>query len=237
VALTRRQANIMWLAMNGAVAAAIAVTVVAASRLPATKDSSLARVLLLVSVLLTADAAVIALVRGKGCGEGEVVPYVTNPDDAAAAIDWIARQPWSDGRVGMFGGSYSGGAAWAATKRMRKALKTIVVGAPVGPGLDVPMENGIFWNFVYRWPFFTTDDKWLDNATCNDRGRWLRLDRTYYLTGRPYRDLPAIDGKPNPIFESWIAHPAYDSFWQAMIPYGEEASRGPRSSPTGSTTR
>src|SRR2546429_304188 len=83
---------------------------------------------------------------------------------AVAAIDWITRQPWSDGRVGMFGGSYPGGAAWAATKRMPKALKTIVVGAPVGPAIDVPMENGIFWNFVYPWPFFTTDDKWLDNA-------------------------------------------------------------------------
>jgi len=53
VALTRRQANIVWLAMNGAVATAIAVTVVAASRLPA-KDTSIARPLLLISVLLTA---------------------------------------------------------------------------------------------------------------------------------------------------------------------------------------
>ncbi|MGE5049848.1 MAG: CocE/NonD family hydrolase [Deltaproteobacteria bacterium] len=170
-------------------------------------------------------AAVVALVRGKGCGEGEPVPYVTNPDDAVAAIDWIARQPWSDGRVGMFGGSYSGGAAWAAAKRMPEALKTIVVGAPVGPGIDVPMENGIFWNFVYPWPFFTTDGKWLDNAIYNDRERWQRLDRTYYLSGRRYRDLPAIDGKPNPIFESWIAHPDYDAFWQAMIPYRVEFAR------------
>ncbi|HET7787492.1 MAG TPA: CocE/NonD family hydrolase [Myxococcales bacterium] len=170
-------------------------------------------------------AAVVALVRGKGCGEGQPVPYATNPDDAVAAIDWIARQPWSDGRVGMFGGSYSGGAAWAAAKRMPKALKTIAVGAPVGPGIDVPMENGIFWNFVYPWPFFTTDGKWLDNAIYNDRERWQRLDREYYLSGRRYRDLPAIDGKPNPVFESWIAHPEYDSFWQAMIPWREEFAR------------
>jgi hypothetical protein len=34
-------------------------------------------------------AAVIALVRGKGCSEGQPIPYATNPDDAAAAIDWI----------------------------------------------------------------------------------------------------------------------------------------------------
>ena len=170
-------------------------------------------------------AAVIALVRGKGCSEGRPVPYVTNADDAVAAIDWIAGQPWSDGRVGMFGGSYSGGSAWAAAKRMPKALKAIAVGAPVGPGIDVPMENGIFWNFVYPWPFFTTDDKWLDNDVYNDRERWQRLDRNYYLSGRPYRELPLIDGKPNPVFESWISHPEYDAFWQAMSPFGEEFAR------------
>jgi predicted acyl esterase len=170
-------------------------------------------------------AAVIVLVRGKGCSEGQPIPYVTNPDDAVAAIDWISKQSWSDGRVGMFGGSYSGGSAWAATKRMPKALRTIVVGAPVAPGIDVPMENGIFWNFVYPWPFFTTDNKWLDSAVYGDRERWKRLDRAYYVTGRPYRDLPAIDGTPNPIFESWIAHPDYDAFWREMIPYGDEFAR------------
>ena len=132
-------------------------------------------------------AAVIALVQGKGCSEGQPVPYATNPDDAVAAIGWITKQPWSDGRVGMFGGSYSGGAAWAATKRMPKALKTIVVGAPVAPAVDVPRENSIYWNFVYPWPFFTTDDKWLDNATYNDRDRWQRLDRNYYVSGRRLR--------------------------------------------------
>ncbi|HEY2029204.1 MAG TPA: CocE/NonD family hydrolase, partial [Myxococcales bacterium] len=170
-------------------------------------------------------AAVIALVRGKGCSAGQPVPYVTNADDAVTAIDWIARQPWSDGRVGMFGGSYSGGSAWAATKRMPKALRTIVVGAPAAPGIDVPMENGIFWNFVYPWPFYVTDGKGLDNAVYGDRERWRRLDRAYYVSGRPYRELPAIDGTPNPIFESWISHPNYDAFWQSMIPYGEEFAR------------
>jgi len=54
VALTRRQANIVWLGMNGAVAAAIAVTVVAASQLPSRKDTSIAGSLLLISALLTA---------------------------------------------------------------------------------------------------------------------------------------------------------------------------------------
>lgn len=98
-------------------------------------------------------AGIVGLTRGKGCSPDKPVPYEHDADDASALIDWIAAQSWSDGRVGMFGGSYEGAAAWAAAKRMPKALKGIMTGAPVGPGIDVPMEGNVFWNFVYPWPF------------------------------------------------------------------------------------
>ncbi|HXP26525.1 MAG TPA: CocE/NonD family hydrolase, partial [Steroidobacteraceae bacterium] len=94
---------------------------------------------------------VIGLVRGKGCSPGEIVPYERDGADAAALVDWIAAQPWSDGKVGMFGGSYSGSTPWAAAKHQPKALKSIMVGAPVGPGVDVPMEGNVVWNFIYPW--------------------------------------------------------------------------------------
>ena len=37
-----------------------------------------------------------------------VDPIQHDGEDARAVIDWIAKQSWSDGRVGMYGGSYSG---------------------------------------------------------------------------------------------------------------------------------
>ena len=79
----------------------------------------------------------------------------------------------------MYGGSYEGFTAWATTKRMPKGLKAIMTGAPVAPGIDVPMENNVFWNFVYPWTFYTTNDKALDNATYNDNARWARLNREW----------------------------------------------------------
>lgn len=169
--------------------------------------------------------AIEGLVRGKGCSPDQPVPYQRDASDAAALIDWISVQPWSDGRVGMFGGSYSGGAGWAATKRMPKALKTIVVGASVAPGIDVPMEGNVFWSFVYAWPFYTTNVKGLDDATYGDFKRWQKLDHDWYVSGRAYRDLAKIDGTPNPAFDQWIAHPSYDAYWQGMIPYREEFAR------------
>lgn len=163
--------------------------------------------------------------RGKACSQQSAVPYLYDGGDAAALIDWIAAQPWSDGRVGMYGGSYNGFTTWAAVKKMPKALKAIMVGAPVGPGLDVPMEGNIVWNFIYPWPFYTTNNKALDNATYFDNPRWFKLNREWYVGVRAYRDLEKIDGTPNPIFAQWISHPSYDSYWQAMIPYGKEFER------------
>lgn len=168
---------------------------------------------------------VIGLTRGKGCGSGPIVPYVHDGPDAAALIDWIGAQPWSDGRVGMYSGSYNGFTAWSAAKQMPKALKAIAVGAPARPGVDVPMEGNVFWNFVYAWPFFTTDLKGPDDATYNDFERWNRLNRNWYVSGRAYRDLDKIDGKPNPIFDEWIAHPSYDAYWQQMLPSSRELAQ------------
>ncbi|WP_172461941.1 CocE/NonD family hydrolase [Dyella jiangningensis] len=168
---------------------------------------------------------VLGFTRGKVCSPGQPSAYLTDADDASALIDWIGKQPWSDGRVGMYGGSYEGFAQWAAAKRMPSALKAIMPSAPVAPGIDVPMEGNVFWNFVYPWPFFTLDGKFNDKAAYGDAQRWRQLDQAWYASGRAYRDLEKIDGTPNPTFHAWISHPSYDSYWQAMIPYRTEFSR------------
>ncbi|HTD62911.1 MAG TPA: CocE/NonD family hydrolase [Gemmatimonadaceae bacterium] len=163
--------------------------------------------------------------RGKQCAPGSPVPYENDGPDAVAVIDWIAEQPWSDGRVGMYGGSYNGGAQWAAAKRMPKALKAIMPQAPVAPGIDVPMEGDVTWMFVYPWTFYTTDGKANDTAVYNDRARWRRLDHDWYVSGRSFRDHDKIDGTPNPFFDRWLDHPSYDAYWQSMIPYRDEFAK------------
>ncbi len=169
--------------------------------------------------------SVLGFTRGKLCSPDTTVPYVHEGKDAAALVDWISDQPWSDGRVGMYGGSYSGMTPWAAAKERPPALKAIMVGAPVAPGIDVPMEGNIVWNFVYPWPFYTTTNKTLDDTTYNDRARWRRVDRAWYESGRAYREMDKIDGTPNPVWDEWLRHPAYDGYWKAMIPSGREFSR------------
>ncbi|MBD9437278.1 CocE/NonD family hydrolase [Pseudoxanthomonas sp. PXM03] len=167
-------------------------------------------------------AGAVAYSRGKGRSPDTIAPFRHDGADAAAVIDWIARQPWSDGRVGMFGGSYNSFAQWAALKHMPPALRAIATSASAAPGIDIPMEGGVFLNFMYAWPLYTMGNRWLDDARYGDTARWAALDRAGYASGRAYRERPLMDGSANPLFNEWLQHPAYDAYWQAMIPQEDE---------------
>ncbi len=160
--------------------------------------------------------------RGKLCSPGQAIPLEHDGADAAHLIDWIARQPWSDGRVGMFGGSYDGFTQWAAAKHHPKALKALSPAVTEAPGIDSPSEGGIVQSFSYYWPFYVTNNKTLDDAPFVDRAHWGALFRKWYIAGAAYRDLPKLDGKPSPVWDRWLDHPDYDAYWQAMIPFGKE---------------
>jgi uncharacterized protein len=166
---------------------------------------------------------VVAYTRGKHTKE-QLVPYQHDGDDARAVINWIAKQAWSDGRVGMYGDGYSGFTPWAAAKHLPPALKAIATSAPGAPGIDFPMAGSIFQNSAYRWSSFVTNTEAADEKGYNDDALWRALDQKWYKSGRRYRDLGRLHGKPNPIFIRWLNHPSYDRYWQNMVPYREQFS-------------
>ena len=97
-------------------------------------------------------ASVLALARIAGDAASRPrAPFESDGDDARAVIDWIASQPWSDGRIGMQGVRYGGFVAWSAAKRLPPALKAIATSDPIAPGIDVPNRNRIFLSSAYRW--------------------------------------------------------------------------------------
>ena len=65
--------------------------------------------------------------RGTGSSQGVATDEypLSELDDLADVIDWLATQPWSNGRVGMFGYSYSGFNSLQAACTRPKALKAI----------------------------------------------------------------------------------------------------------------
>lgn len=168
---------------------------------------------------------VMAYTRGKRFSPSEVFPYEFDGNDAYDVIDWISRQLWCNGKVGMYGGSYNGFTQWAAVKKLHPALKTIVPYVANRPGMGLPMENGIFINPNYEWAFYVTNNKFLDTVVGNDRQRFRQMQNKWWKSGKAYRKIDSIDGAPNKYIQRWLQHPGYDKYWQDMVPYKSEFSK------------
>lgn len=58
-------------------------------------------------------AVVVQDVRGKNASGGEFYPFANERSDGLETLRWIRKQPWSDGTVCGWGGSYLGITQWA----------------------------------------------------------------------------------------------------------------------------
>lgn len=77
-------------------------------------------------------------VRGKFRSQGQTLGWTGEVDDGYDTIEWITRQSWSDGIVGMFGDSYYGFTQWSAVSSQHPALRAIVPRVTctnIGPGI------------------------------------------------------------------------------------------------------
>ncbi|ATL67310.1 CocE/NonD family hydrolase [Nocardia terpenica] len=97
-------------------------------------------------------------IRGTGTSGGDWQVFGDREkQDAAEVIDWITRQPWSDGNVGTMGTSFTAISALEATDRMPPGLKAVFAyegsadifgdiagpGGAVGAGFLIPWLLGV----------------------------------------------------------------------------------------------
>jgi uncharacterized protein len=155
----------------------------------------------------------VAYARGIRTNLKDYAPYEHEATDIYDIIDWISKQNWSNGKVGMYGGSYTGFSQWAAAKNIHPALKTIVPQVAVMPGFDMPMENNVPTTNILNW--------------ANDNiYKFQPLRRSlpfeWFENGNSFRSLDSLAGQPNPIFQKWLQHPAYDNYWQSLVPTAKE---------------
>jgi len=197
----------------------------------------------------------------------QVVPFEGEGDRARAVIAWIAKQPWSDAQVGMYGDGYSGFAAWSAVTRLPPQLKAIATSDAMAPGVNFPMDGGIGLNAGYCWlqrveterdesdagsdaggasstpqtgpdpaggvavrkpgavAKGASDAAGVSTAAVGSPGWCHALDAKWYASGKPFRDLPRLAGRPSAIFRRWLEHPAYDEYWRRLVPSSREFAR------------
>ena len=99
-------------------------------------------------------------VRGSGASFGRYEGLFSEAEtrDAAELIGWLASQPWSDGNVGMFGGSYLGITQYMAASEKPSALKAIFPNVAALDLYDVIYPGGVFRDdMIDHWGELTRD--------------------------------------------------------------------------------
>ena len=160
-------------------------------------------------------------VRGRGNSEGKFEPFANEGRDGYDVVEWLAKQPWSNGKVTMWGGSYAGFDQWSTLKEHPPHLKTIVPAAAAHPGVDFPFFNGIFYPYDMQWLTYTSGTAPNSN-TFGDSAFWIDRFRALYLQHRPFRELDQVVGNPSPVFQMWMEHPTPDAYLDAMVPAPEQ---------------
>ena len=163
-------------------------------------------------------------VRGRGNSEGAFLPFENEGRDGYDVVEWLAKQPWCDGKVAMWGGSYAGYDQWATLQSFPPHLATIVPAAAAAMGVDFPAQNNIRSPYLMQWATYTSGVTPQPNLF-GDAPFWISKFRELYLSGRPLREFDLMVGNPSPWFQRVLAHPSADEHWRSFRPGAADYAR------------
>lgn len=162
--------------------------------------------------------------RGRGNSEGTFVPGRVEARDGYDTIEWVARQPWCNGQVATWGGSWLGFTQWSIAKEFPPHLQAMAPTASVHPGVDYPQPHGIFMSYTLRWLSYVNGRAPNDGLFDRD-DLWRNTEWQQITGGRAFQDLEDIIGIKNTVFRTWLAHPQEDAYWQAITPRPEHYAK------------
>ena len=139
--------------------------------------------------------------------EGELELMVHEPADGKAALEWITRQPWSDGKICMQGGSYLGYTQWTAAMSGNPALKCLVPEVSMGTAFaDQPYVGGGLLVGMAFYQFWMHERPLLPTRT------WSEV-----LAHRPLVDLDDFGtGKSLPNWDNQVLASSNGGYWRAQ---------------------
>jgi putative CocE/NonD family hydrolase len=160
-------------------------------------------------------------VRGRGNSGGEFEPFAQEPRDGHDIVEWLAQQPFCDGKVTMWGGSYAGFDQWATAKEFPAHLVTIVPVAAAHPPFDYPSTNNVGQTYDVRWFTLTSGRVGQQNLFADEKF-WRTKFLQAYKEHIPFKSLDSFVGNPSTNFQSILKHPTADAYYDAMVPTPEQ---------------
>ena len=156
-------------------------------------------------------------IRSRGDSTGEFTPFFADPGDGHDIVEWIAKQPFCNGKVGMRGLSYVGYTQWATVRGAPPHLATIVPSAPCWVGFDFPIRYNIFFNFAMTWLARTHGHAGQDKIY-NDGEFWSAEYLRFLQSGLPFRKMDEYFGLKSKPFQEWLDHPHQSEYWDRANP-------------------
>jgi len=153
--------------------------------------------------------------RGRFASEGEWYPFKYESQDGYDTVEWAAALPYSNGKVGMFGGSYVGATQFLAAIARPPHLAGICPTVTASNYHDGwTYQGGAFEQWF--------NESWTTGLAENTIRRRLESaadalsgTKVLPLLSYPVLDAPSSEGLA-PYFKDWLAHPSYDDYWKQL---------------------
>ena len=159
-------------------------------------------------------------VRGRYTSDGEWYTFKHESDDGYDTVEWAAALPHSNGKVGMFSGSYVGATQMLAAIAHPPHLAGIC---------PVVTASNYHENWTYQGGAFEQwfNESWTSGLAQDTLNRVIKEntnarigDQVLPLNNYPLFNIPApqttaaLTPRLAPFFLDWLAHPTYDDYWK-----------------------
>ena len=149
-------------------------------------------------------------VRGRGNSDGVYNPYFQEIEDGHDSLEWAGTQPWSNGKVGTYGGSYEGWTQIFPTRLQSRFHKAAFLMCT--PSMH-PFHEGAYWSGVPN-PIGHMLTLYTSGKTTKEQIN--ELDWESLLEYRPLKGLLNHLGLlENPLQERY-EHETFDDFWKRL---------------------
>jgi uncharacterized protein len=153
-------------------------------------------------------------VRGRFESEGEWYPFRHESNDGYDTVEWAGTLPYTNGKVGMFGGSYVG-----ATQMLAAIAKP--------PHLTAICPSVTASNYHDGWTYQGgAFEQWFNESWTSGLAENTAVRRFNSLTEAmegmntlPLTDYRIMKSDANglaPYFQDWLAHPSFDDYWKQI---------------------
>jgi len=152
--------------------------------------------------------------RGRFDSQGEFYPFRDESQDGYDTIEWAARLPYSNGKVGMFGGSYVGATqmlAAIANPPHLAAIQPYVTASEYYDGWTYQSGALMQW-FASSWSSGLAVDTLRRKAAGLENPKAWVADLP--VDGYRMLELPPVSALA-PYFRDWVAHERDDDYWKA----------------------